>query len=123
MSDLYLACDWIIRPGVNYLRLAEAAAECGCALSLAEATAVTPEKFVVMRFALRAPSQAAFDDFLSKVGQSIGLTDWQPCAELYFAKAQPMDFGGVDANFLQQWMAAMHAYGLHNESLRQQGGD
>jgi hypothetical protein len=121
MSARYFACDWVIRPAVNYVRLAALAQEVDCELVLVEANAVTAEKFVLMRFALRAPSQQHFEIFRASAAD-IGLDDWQPCTGAYFAQGQPLDLRGLDAEFLQQWMAAMHAYGLHNDALRQQNG-
>jgi hypothetical protein len=114
MSDLYLRCDWLIRPGVNYVRLVGIAQECGCHLALIEANAVTADKFVLMRFALHAPTQPAFDEFAARVADAIGLNDWQPMAAEEFATAQILDFRSLDTQFLTQWMDAMHAYGLYN---------
>jgi hypothetical protein len=120
MSDeLFMACDWRIRPGVNYLRLAALAQECDCELVMVEAHAVTAEKFVMLRLAVQSATQNNFDDFQEAVAE-IGLSDWRPCTGTYFAQGQALDFRGVDAAFLQQWMAAMNAYGLHNEALRQE---
>jgi len=118
-DDLYLACDWRIRPGVNYLRLAALAQEADCKLVLVEANVVTAEKYVIMRFAVHAASKTSFESFREAVAE-IGLTDWQLCTGAYFGQGQPLDFHGMDTAFLQQWMAAMHAYGLHNEELGQQ---
>jgi len=118
VTDLYFACDWIIRPSVNYVRLVDVARELGCVLALAQANVVTADKFVLMRFALRAPSQAAFEAFVEKVGQPLGLNEWQPAAADYFEAAQPLDLHLLDAEFLTRWMEAMHAYGLHNQTLR-----
>ena len=123
MSDLYFICDWLIRPAVNYVRLAGIARELGCELAIAAANIVTPEKFVLVRFALHAPSQAAFDAFVGKVGDSTGLTDWQPVSADDFEQAQILDLHLLDAEFLTRWMDGMHAYGLHNQQLFAQQGE
>ena len=120
MSELYRRCEWVIRPHVNYVQLGGIARELGCDLALRDASAVTEDRLVVMRFVLRAPSQAAFDDFLARVGQSIGLVDWQPAATEDFSTAQILDFRTLDTQFLTQWMEAMNAYGLYNAA--HQGG-
>ncbi len=116
-TDLYFGCDWVIRPAVNYVRLVGVAHECGCKLAVAQANMVTPEKFVLMRFALYAPSESAFTEFVDKVGQTVGLNDWHPVTADYFEHAQPLDLQLLDAEFLTRWMDAMHAYGLHNTRL------
>lgn len=116
-NDLYFACDWIIHPAVNYVRLVGIAHELGCKLAVAQANVVTAEKFVLMRFALYAPSETAFEEFVAKVGQTVGLDAWQPAAADYFAQAQPLDLHLLDAEFLTRWMEAMHVYGLHNARL------
>ena len=120
MTEHCYVCDWIIRPAVNYVRLEGVAREIGCELAILQANIVTPERFVLMRFALRAPSQAAFEDFVAKVGRTIGLDDWQPSSAEIFAQAQPLDLHLLDAEFLARWMDAMHAYGLHNAELKKQ---
>jgi hypothetical protein len=120
MTDLYFSCDWVIRPAVNYVRLLGLAHELGCALAVAQANVVTPDKFVLMRYALRAPSQQALDEFAAKVGKTVGLSDWQPADAEYFEHAQPLDLHLLDAEFLSRWMDAMHAYGLHNQQLARQ---
>ncbi|MBZ0298329.1 MAG: hypothetical protein K8J31_01235 [Anaerolineae bacterium] len=120
MADLYFSCDWIIRPAVNYVRLEGVANELGCTLAVAQANVVTPDKVVLMRFALRAPSQAAYDELLAKVGHAVGLDAWQPTTAAAFEQAQPLDLHLLEADFLTRWMEAMHAYGLHNQQLRAQ---
>jgi hypothetical protein len=118
MSELYFTCDWIIRPAVNYVRLVGIARELGCELAIAQANTVTLERFVMMLFALRAPSQAAFGEFISKVGQV--MDQWQISDTHTFEHAQPFDLHLLDADFLTRWMEAMHAYGLHNAALLKQ---
>jgi hypothetical protein len=120
MADLYFTGDWMIRPSVNYARLVEIAYECGCALAIAQANIVTPDKFVWMRFALHAPTQDAFNNFAAKVGQAVGLDRWQTTTAESFERAQPFDLHLLDADFLTRWMEAMHAYGLHNAELLRQ---
>jgi hypothetical protein len=117
MSDLYLTFDWRIRPGVNYVRLVGLARELGCTLAIAQANIVTPQKTVLIRFALRVPSQVAFQDFLTKGAAAIGLDHWQTVDEAAFAQAQPLDLHLLDTDFLTRWMDAMHAYGRHNAAL------
>lgn len=119
MSEMYFTCDWIIRPAINYVRLAGMARERGCELAVAQAISVTPERLVMMRFALRVPSQAAFDELMGKVGPV--MNEWRSSDAAAFEQAQPFDLHLLDAEFLTRWMDAMHAYGLHNaEILRQQ---
>ena len=120
MSDLYFTCDWLIRPAVNYVRLVGVARELGCELAIAAANIVTPEKFVLVRFALHVPSQAVFDEFVSKVGEPTGLTDWQPVSAGDFEQAQTLDLHLLDTEFITKWMDGMHAYGLHNQQLLEQ---
>ncbi len=122
MPDLYFTCDWVIRPAVNYARLEGIAHETGCELAVIQANIVTPERLVLMRFVLHAPAQAAFDAFVDKVGASIGLEDWRPADAATFEQAQPLDLHLLDADFLSRWMDAMHAYGLHNQSVLQAQG-
>ena len=117
MTDLYFTCEWIIWPAINYVRLFEVARETGCELAIVQANVVTPEKLVLMRFALRAESQAAFDAFVEKVGAATGLTDWQPATVDTFERAQILDFSLVDSDFVARWMDGMHAYGVHNAGL------
>ena len=119
MSDLYFTCDWTIRPAVNYVRLVGIARELDCELAVIHANYVTPDRRVLMRFALRVPSQAAFDEFLEKVGHAIGLTGWQSSSSAVYELAQPLDLHLMDADLLTRWMDAMHAYGLHNQSLQE----
>lgn len=121
MSDLYFTCEWIIRPSVNYVRLVGIARELGCSLAIAEAYIVTPQRTVMTRFALHAPSQASFDQFIDKVGNSLGLNDWRPISAEDFQHTQPLDLHLLDSEFIMKWMDGMHAYGLHNQSLM--GGD
>jgi hypothetical protein len=118
MSELYFTCDWVIRPAVNYVRLEEIAHECGCELAIAQANIVTPERLVMMRFALRAPSEAALTHFLARVAPI--MDRWQTSDAHTFAHAQPLDLHLLDADFLTRWMDAMHAYGLHNDALLKQ---
>lgn len=117
-SDLYFTCDWVIRPAVNYVRLVEIAREFGCELAIAQANVVTPERLVMMRFALHAPSEAALTHFLARVAPV--MDRWQTSDAHIFAHAQPFDLHLLDADFLAQWMDAMHAYGLHNAALLNQ---
>ena len=121
MTDLYFTCGWVIRPAVNYVRLVGIARELGCALAIAEAYAVTPERMVITRFALHAPTQASFDQFIDKVGGSIGLNDWQPTTAETFIKAQPLDLHLLDSDFIVKWIDGMHTYGLHNQALLDEG--
>jgi hypothetical protein len=117
-SDLYFTCDWVIRPAVNYVRLAGIARELSCEIAVVQANIVTPERLVMMRWSLRVPSQAAFDEFITKVGQV--MDEWQTSDAHTFAHAQPLDLHLLDADFLTRWMDAMHAYGLHNAALIKQ---
>jgi hypothetical protein len=120
-SELYFTSDWIIRPAVNYVRLVGIARELGCELAIAQANIVTPERLVMMRFALRAPSQAVFNVFFRKVSEV--MDDWQPSDMQTFELAQPFDLHLLEADFLTRWMDAMHAYGLHNAALLKQQQD
>jgi hypothetical protein len=117
VSDLYFTGDWIIRPAVNYVRLAGLARELGCELSLVEGYHVTPDKLVLMRFALRAPALAAFEAFMDKTGPALGQINWQPSSAEIHSLAQPFDLHLLDTEFLTRWMDAMHAYGQHNAAL------
>ena len=44
MSALFFACEWVIRPAVNYVRLVGLAREMGCELAIAQANIVTPQQ-------------------------------------------------------------------------------
>lgn len=120
MPDLYFTCDWIIRPAVNYVRLVDVARDLGCELALVKAHIVTPDKLVLTCFVLRASSQAAFDEFVEKVGQSVGLTDWLATTADDFGRAQVLDLQLLDAAFIAKWMDGMHAYGIHNQHVQQE---
>ena len=51
------------------------------------------------------------------MGESIGLTDWQPASSETFAQAQVLDLPLLDSDFVARWMDGMHAYGLHNAGV------
>jgi hypothetical protein len=123
MSVLYFACEWVIRPAVNYVRLVGLTHELGCQLAIAQANIVTPDKHVLIRFALAAPDQATYDEFIVKVGAAIGLNDWQPISAVDFQHAQPLDLHLLDSEIITRWMDGMHAYGLHNQSLADHAND
>ncbi len=117
MSALYFACEWVIRPAVNYVRLVGLARELGCELAILQANIVTPDKRVLIRFALAAPDESAYKEFVSKVGATIGLDAWQPISAADFQAAQVLDLQLLDSDVLTKWLEGMHAYGLHNQTL------
>jgi hypothetical protein len=117
MSALYFACEWVIRPAVNYVRLVGLAREMGCELAIAQANIVTPDKRVLIRFALATPDESTYTEFVTRVATTLGLDDWQPISAEAFQQAQTLDLQLLDTDVLTKWMDGMHAYGLHNQSL------
>src|SRR5690606_41377995 len=97
MSELYFTCDWVIRPAVNYVRLEVIAHECGCELAIAQANIVTPERLVMMRFALCAPSEAALTHFLARVAPI--MDRWHTSDSKTFAPALLIDLHTLQASF------------------------
>jgi hypothetical protein len=123
MSALYFACEWVIRPAVNYVRLVGLAHEMGCQLAILQANIVTPDKRVLIRFALLTPDEATYNEFVAKVGAAIGLDDWKPISAEDFQRAQPLDLHLLDSEIITRWIDGMHAYGLHNQSLAHNNND
>jgi hypothetical protein len=119
MSEyLYFACGWVIRPGVDYVRLRQFADEAGVELVVVNPIYRSQEGYMVQTFAVQTPDENHLVEFIKTAGAEMGLTHWYGVPEEYFERGTHFDLNHVLPYFRDQWLAGMEAYGKHNDAIK-----
>jgi hypothetical protein len=121
---LYLACDWVIQPSVNYKYLAELIERLGCDLFIHPGQGKTEAGFTFFRLSMKVSSEKLMKEFIESVGQQIGMTKWQPATEQYHERGQKLaallnPSKAIQSLMLTRWLDTSDDLGRENERLRQ----
>jgi hypothetical protein len=117
---LHFACGWVIRPNVDYARLAQMAREAQCTLAAIAPLFKSKEGYMVMTFAVRVPSEAELVAFIKAAGVEYGLTHWYGVPQEYYERGQPFDPAHIPPHVYEMWLAGMQQYGEYNDEVKRQ---